>query len=407
MPLPGAAGRRAPPRGSGGMRASRPTFARLAAAIPVGRAFAVGRRGGIYPARGRWRRRRVARDDASIVPYRGCDHAKLQPSRLGAALPQICLPCQREVARPQAVTEGLPRLEMPLPGAAGRRAPPRGSGGMRASRPTFARLAAAIPVGRAFAVGRRGGIYPARGRWRRRRVARDDASIVPYRGCDHAKLQPSRLGAALPQICLPCQREVARPQAVTEGLPRLEMPLPGAAGRRAPPRGSGGMRASRPTFARLAAAIPVGRAFAVGRRGGIYPARGRWRRRRVARDDASIVPYRGCDHAKLQPSRLGAALPQICLPCQREVARPQAVTEGLPRLEMPLPGAAGRRAPPRGSGGMRASRPTFARLAAAIPVGRAFATVCRGGPWPSRGCLRRPGAVSGILPQCGLRFWAG
>ena len=104
---------------------------------------------------------------------------------------------------------------------------------------------------------------------------------------------------------------------------------------------SGGMRASRPTFARLAAAIPVGRAFAVGRRGGIYPARGRWRRRRVARDDASIVPYRGCDHAKLRPSRLGAALPQICLPCQREVARPQAVTEGLPRLEMPLPGAAG------------------------------------------------------------------
>ena len=211
---------------------------------------------------------------------------------------------------------------------------------MRASRPTFVRVAAAIPVGRAFAVGRRGGIYPARGRWRRRRVARDDASIVPYRGCDHAKLRPARQAAALPQICLPCQREVARPQAVTEGLPRLEMPLPGAAGV-CTAAGSGGMRASRPTFVRLAAAIPVGRAFAVGRRGGIYPARGRWRRRRVARDDASIVPYRGCDHTKLRPARRAAALPQICLPCQREVARPQAVTEGLPRLEMPLPGAAG------------------------------------------------------------------
>ena len=45
------------------------------------------------------------------------------------------------------------------------------------------------------------------------------------------------------------------------------------------------------------------------------------------------------------------------------------------------------------SGGMRASRPAFARLAAAIPVGRTLAAVCRGGPWPSRGCLRRPGAV--------------
>ena len=33
---------------------------------------------------------------------------------------------------------------------------------------------------------------------------------------------------------------------------------------------------------------------------------------------------------------------------------------------------------------MRASRPTAARVDGAIPVGRAFAAVCRGGPWPSR-----------------------
>ena len=31
-----------------------------------------------------------------------------------------------------------------------------------------------------------------------------------------------------------------------------------------------------------------------------------------------------------------------------------------------------------------ASRPTFARMAAAAPPGRSLATACRGGPWPSR-----------------------
>ena len=72
------------------------------------------------------------------------------------------------------------------------------------------------------------------------------------------------------------------------------------------------MRASRPTFARLAAAIPVGRAFAVGRRGGIYPARGRWRRRRGARDDASIVPYRGSNAADIAVSRVVVMVPAFC-----------------------------------------------------------------------------------------------
>ena len=95
------------------------------------------------------------------------------------------------------------------------------------------------------------------------------------------------------------------------------------------------------------------------------------------------------------------------LPCQREVARPQAVTEGLPCGGLPLEkaevcGEAIPRSPlsppltrgpvgvcaATGSGGMRASRPTFARAAAAAPIGRAFAVVCRGGPWPSRGRSR-------------------
>ena len=52
-----------------------------------------------------------------------------------------------------------------------------------------------------------------------------------------------------------------------------------------------------------------------------------------------------------------------------------------------------------GCGGMRASRPTAARGRVPFPFGRAFAMVCRGGPWPSRGTLRRHrprGTISGL-----------
>ena len=38
---------------------------------------------------------------------------------------------------------------------------------------------------------------------------------------------------------------------------------------------------------------------------------------------------------------------------------------------------------------MRASRPTAARGRVPFPFGQVFATVCRGGPWPSCGTLRR------------------
>ena len=94
------------------------------------------------------------------------------------------------------------------------------------------------------------------------------------------------------------------------------------------------------------------------------------------------------------------------------------IMEGLLCLELPLPGTtASRRTIPRSplsppftrgpnqpanvpaaarSGGMRASRPTVARVVEAAPVGRASAMVCRGGPWPSRGTLRRRG-VSGTM----------
>ena len=119
-------------------------------------------RGGFYIRPGRSRRGGVARDDASIVPYRGLRHRRVR----------------------------------------------------------------IFPVGRGPAVVRRGGIYPSRGCSRRGGVARDDASIVPYRGLLY--------------------------------------------------RGGCG--------------FPVGRAPAVVRRGGIYPSRGRLRRRGVRRDEG-IPPY--------------------------------------------------------------------------------------------------------------------
>ena len=78
------------------------------------------------------------------------------------------------------------------------------------------------------------------------------------------------------------------------------------------------------------------------------------RRRGVARDDASIVPYRGCNNAGFEISRV-AANP------------PLDVGEGF------IPPAGVRTA--AGPGGMRASRPTAARVVAANPFGR---TVCHG-----------------------------
>ena len=46
-----------------------------------------------------------------------------------------------------------------------------------------------------------------------------------------------------------------------------------------------------------------------------------------------------------------------------------------------------------GCGGMRASRPTDARVVAAVRFGRSFRKVCRGGIYPARGCLRRRGSA--------------
>ena len=70
-----------------------------------------------------------------------------------------------------------------------------------------------------------------------------------------------------------------------------------------------------------------------------------------SRDDASIVPYRGCGWPRCGPiwnrplhgvrggvgvCGLPRGFPWVCLPCQREVARPEAVTEGLPYGWLPF-----------------------------------------------------------------------
>ena len=52
-------------------------------------------------------------------------------------------------------------------------------------------------------------------------------------------------------------------------------------------------------------------------------------------------------------------------------------------------------------------RRTDVRVAAAVPFGRAFARVCRGGPWSSRGCSRRhrfPGTISGLRAGPAVRL---
>ena len=61
-----------------------------------------------------------------------------------------------------------------------------------------------------------------------------------------------------------------------------------------------------------------------------------------------------------------------------------------------------------GSGGMRASRPTFARTVAAVPVDRSFRKVCRGGIYPARRRVseanrRAAAALRPEIPPAGVR----
>ena len=147
---------------------------------------------------------------------------------------------------------------------------------------------------------------------------------------------------------------------------------------------SGGMRVSRPTVARVVEAAPVGRAFAMVRRGGPWPSRGSLLRCGVSGTMQASSPTKVYYNPEVAVSRLAAGLPWF-------------VGEGFIPPAGVCAGA--------GSGGMRASRPTVARVVEAAPVGQASSMVCRGGPWPSRGTLRQCGVPrddASIVPYRGL-----
>ena len=124
-----------------------------------------------------------------------------------------------------------------------------------------------------------------------------------------------------------------------------------------------------PSPRRKICGFPVGRSIlplAVG--ADSISARGGFRRRKVCGTMQASSPTKVYYNPEVAVSRLAAGPPWF-------------VGEGF----IPPAGvcAAAR------SGGMRASRPTVARVVEASPVGRAFAMVRRGGPWPSRGTLHR------------------
>ena len=182
-------------------------------------------------------------------------------------------------------------------------------------------------------------------------------------------------------------RNLAPPQAPRDDL-RPKSRACGPVGLRNAPAGA--VQASSPTWVCYNAGPrfpPVGRGPAVGRRGGIYPSRGTLPA--ANRADMESAPTGVCGDAGPVDSRRAAMLP-------RPVGR--AFTPAAPSKFKTgnVPAAAG-------CGGMRASRPTAARGRVPFPFGRAFAMVCRGGIYPSRGTLRRrePGGY-GIRPYRGL-----
>ena len=131
------------------------------------------------------------------------------------------------------------------------------------------------------------------------------------------------------------------------------------------------------------------------------------RRRGVARDDASIVPYRGCNNAGFEISRV-AANPPLAVGADSISARGPCGGVDSPGRSPRFPKFVGRAftpAAPRqfqngnvhaaaGPGGMRASRPTAARGVTATLLAATFTMVRRGGPRSSR-------------KSCAALRWAG
>ena len=214
-------------------------------------------RGGFHIRPGRSRRRGVARDDASIVPYRGLRHRRVRIFPVGRA-PAVD---RRGGIYP---SRGLFAARRGCPG----RCKHRPLQGFVISRRLW------FPFGRGPAVVRRGGIYPSRGRSQRRRVC----------------------GKGMPLPYIPSGND--RPHGKA-GCPPGGKPIVGADSISA--RGAcgaaglpGTMQASSPTGVCYNTEVVVSRLAAgpaVVRRGGIYPSRGRLRRRGVRRDEG-IPPYR-------------------------------------------------------------------------------------------------------------------
>ena len=170
--------------------------------------------------------------------------------------------------------------------------------------------------------------------------------------------------------------------------------------------GGYGIRPYRGLWRRGVCGFPSGRHVGPARRAGVHARRTveiqnreRSRRRRVpgtisglragpvARLASETRLRAQCKHRPLQRSDITAG-PRLA----RLAAGPSwFVGEGfIPPAGVPAAA---------GCGGMRASRPTAARERVPFPFGRALAMVCRGGPWPSRGTLRRHrprGTISGL-----------
>ena len=120
---------------------------------------------------------------------------------------------------------------------------------------------------------RRGGIYPARRRSRRRRVPGTMRASSPTEVCYNVGMSFPGWPRHLP-LAVGADSISARGRSRRRGVRRDG--------------------ASRPTAARIDAAIPVCRALAVGRRGGIYPARRRSRRRGVCGTMRASSPTEVC-----------------------------------------------------------------------------------------------------------------
>ena len=131
------------------------------------------------------RRRGVARDDASIVPYRGCNNAGFEISRV-AANPPLAVGADSISARGTLRRRGFSGTvaafsQICRAGVHARRTTAISK--WKRSRRRRARRDEGIPP-----YGRPGGFWPQRLPWfagclRRRRVARADASIGPYKVC--------------------------------------------------------------------------------------------------------------------------------------------------------------------------------------------------------------------------------